>query len=193
MNVAREQEWTLEELAGRVEQELRKLGLAGTARDGRVSALPDARTVRYYTSLGLVDRPRTRGRRARYRRIHLLQLLAVKCLQAAGLRLADVQARLYGLTADELEVLIASFRERAADRREPDGGAGQGLPVVREVLKREVHIAPGLVLSAESGFSPAVDREALISRLEAALDALGVPPAADRGDRMTQSGARGDL
>ena len=62
MNVAHEQEWTLEELAGRVERELRKLGLVGTTRDGRVSALPDARTVRYYTSLGLVDRPRTRGR-----------------------------------------------------------------------------------------------------------------------------------
>src|SRR5919202_6540270 len=62
---------------------------------GRVRDVPDARTVRYYTTLGLVDRPAAmRGRTALYARRHLLQLVAVKRLQAQGRSLADVQVEL---------------------------------------------------------------------------------------------------
>ena len=48
----------LDELSDRVARELGVRGLLGAAADGRVSAAPDARTVRYYTTLGLLDRPR---------------------------------------------------------------------------------------------------------------------------------------
>src|SRR5947209_4559696 len=39
-----------------------------------------------------------RGRTALYGRRHLMQLVAIKRLQARGLSLADVQQRLYGIT-----------------------------------------------------------------------------------------------
>src|SRR5205823_13215113 len=43
--------------------------------NGRVRDVPDRRTVRFYTTLGLIDRPAAlRGRTALYGRRHLLQL-----------------------------------------------------------------------------------------------------------------------
>jgi hypothetical protein len=72
----------------------------------RVTPVPQIRTVRYYTTHGLLDGPaRLDGRRALYSRRHLLQLLAIKQLQARGLDLAQVQAHLLGLTDDALATL----------------------------------------------------------------------------------------
>ena len=68
----------LDELSNRVAGELAERGLLGAATDARVSAAPDARTVRYYATLGLLDRPRIEGRQARYGERHLLQLLAIR-------------------------------------------------------------------------------------------------------------------
>ena len=62
---------------------------------GRVRDLPDARTIRYYTTLGLLDRPiGVRNRRKLYGERHRQQLVAIKRLQASGLSLAEVQERL---------------------------------------------------------------------------------------------------
>jgi DNA-binding transcriptional MerR regulator len=73
---------------------------------GRVRDLPDRRTVRYYTTLGLVDRPAAlRGRTALYGRRHLLQLVAIKRFQTAGLTLVEIQGRLLGLTDQALEAI----------------------------------------------------------------------------------------
>jgi DNA-binding transcriptional MerR regulator len=67
------------------------------APNGRVRDVPDARTIRYYTTLGLIDRPADmRGRTALYGRRHLLQLVAIKRLQGRGLSLAEIQAQLVG-------------------------------------------------------------------------------------------------
>src|SRR4051812_36230344 len=89
--------WTLDELGARVVLAL-SVDYAGQA-SGRVRELPDRRTIRYYTTLGLIDRPAAmRGRTALYGLRHLLQLVAIKRLQANGLSLAEVQARLVGLT-----------------------------------------------------------------------------------------------
>lgn len=93
--------WTLEQLQAEVERAL-SLDYVPPA-SGRVRAVPDARTIRYYTTLGLLDRPELAGRIARYGRRHLLQLVAIKRLQAAGLSLAEVQARLQGATSSALE------------------------------------------------------------------------------------------
>lgn len=66
--------------------------------NGQIRAVPDTRTIRYYTTLGLLDRPsEMRGRTALYGPKHVLQLVAVKRLQAEGLSLAEIQARLAGL------------------------------------------------------------------------------------------------
>src|SRR5262245_61423969 len=88
--------WTIDELGARVALALAE-GYEGPP-DGRVRDVPDRRTIRYYTTLGLLDRAAAlRGRTALYGRRHLLQLVAVKRLQARGLSLAEVQQQLLGL------------------------------------------------------------------------------------------------
>jgi DNA-binding transcriptional MerR regulator len=73
------------------------------ARSGRVRDLPDARTIRWYQTLGLVDRPAAfRGRTALFGRHHLLQLAAIKKLQSSGFPLADIQRGLAGKNDAEL-------------------------------------------------------------------------------------------
>lgn len=73
------------------------------ARSGRVRHLPDARTIRWYQTLGMVDRPAAfRGRTAVFSRRHVLQLVAIKRLQSAGHPLADIQRGLVGKTDGEL-------------------------------------------------------------------------------------------
>jgi DNA-binding transcriptional MerR regulator len=94
---------------------LRRAGLLRLQGDGRVSAAPDARTVRYYATLGLIDRPEFEGRVARYGKKQLLQLVAIKALQTDGLGLSNIQSRLYGRSERELSLnadqLIAKARE----------------------------------------------------------------------------------
>ncbi len=63
-------------------------------------------TIRYYTTLGLIDRAlEMRGRTALYGPRHLLQLVAIKKLQAKGQALAEVQRTLAGQTDDALRAL----------------------------------------------------------------------------------------
>src|SRR5947209_1505508 len=100
---------SLDELSDEVAGQLEQRGLLGAAPDARVSAAPDARTVRYYTTLGLIDRPAIVGREARYGRRHVRQLLAIKGLQAASLPLAEIQQRLYGRSDAELDALVSAL------------------------------------------------------------------------------------
>jgi len=114
------QQWTLDQLGSHVARALSE-GYE-PAQSGRVRAVPDRRTIRYYTTLGLVDRPsEMRGRTAYYGRRHLLQLVAIKRLQGEGHSLAEAQARLAGLDNSSLEELAAlpDLAEVEADR----GGA----------------------------------------------------------------------
>lgn len=93
--------WTLEQLPDRVAK------LLGDdydgQRNGRVRELPNGRAIRWYTTIGLVDRPvATRGRVALYGLRHALQLAAIKRLQALGRTLAEIQEELLGATDDRL-------------------------------------------------------------------------------------------
>lgn len=166
-------DWTLNHLVREATRQLAGRGLAET-RDGRVSTVPDARTIRYYTTLGLLDRPRVLGRQARYGRRHLLQLLAIKALQGspATPSLAEIQSRLYGRSDAELEALLAAAAERQPAR---------GVRVVRWI---EVPVEPGLKILAEEGWSPA-DPEALEARVRAALAALVNAPRGAEGGRKS--------
>src|SRR5947208_8484092 len=101
MNAPSSPLWTIEELSAQVALAL-SVDYAGQG-NGRVRDVPDLRTIRYYTTLGLVDRPAAmRGRTGLYGRRHLLQLVAIKRLQTKGLTLAELQGRLVGLTDSEL-------------------------------------------------------------------------------------------
>src|SRR5438046_8479073 len=96
--------WTLDDLGARV-----AIALAEDydgQPSGRVRDVPDRRTIRYYTTLGLLNRPaEMRGRTALYGRRHLLQLVAIKRLQTRGLSLAAIQQKLLGLNDAALRSL----------------------------------------------------------------------------------------
>ena len=119
-----EQRWTLDELAERVDVAL-AVDYAGPP-SARVRAVPDRRAIRWYTTIGLIDRPVAhRGRTALYGPRHLLQLVAVKRLQASGLPLVAIQQELAGATDTQL----------ARVARLPGGPAaldGGGSPLVRD-------------------------------------------------------------
>lgn len=83
-----------------------QVGSYSPAESKRIRAVPDTRTIRYYTTLGLIDRPaEMRGRTALYEPRHVMQLVAIKRLQAANQTLSDVQARLVGITKSQLTKL----------------------------------------------------------------------------------------
>jgi DNA-binding transcriptional MerR regulator len=109
--------WTIGELAERVADVL-AVDYAGPTNE-RVRAIPDTRTIRYYTTLGLLDRAAAmEGRTALYSRRHVAQLVAIKRMQALGLSLAEIQARMVGMTDAELE--------SAARLPGKDGGSKDG-------------------------------------------------------------------
>ncbi len=125
------------------------------SEDGRVAAAPDARTLRWYQSLGVMDRPlRYDGRTAVYGYRHLLQAVCVKVLQAHGHTVAQAQAALAGATTDQLEAAVAEALGTAAPPRTGPR------PLV------SVELAPGVVVTVD----PAVvnDPDALVRALHLA-------------------------
>jgi DNA-binding transcriptional MerR regulator len=108
--------WTIDALSAQAALAL-SVDYAGQG-NGQVREVPDLRTIRYYITLGLIDRPAAmRGRTALYGRRHLAQLVAIKRLQAKGLTLAELQRQLLGLTDSEL-ARIAQLPHRE-DNAEP--------------------------------------------------------------------------
>ena len=149
---------TLEELLQQAAGMIAKSGLNAAQDDARVSSVPDARTIRYYATLGLLDRPKIVEREAQYNRRHLLQIVAIKALQTDSLPLARIQERLYGRTDAELEALIAASRRRPAE--------------LRPVRWQEIAVEPGLKILAQEGWSPRIDSAALEEKIRAAIAAL---------------------
>jgi DNA-binding transcriptional MerR regulator len=99
--------WTLEQLSDQVAALLADDYEGQT--NGRVRELPNGRTIRWYTTIGLVDRPlATRGRTALYGPRHALQLAAIKKMQARGLTLAEIQERLLGTSDEELATFAST-------------------------------------------------------------------------------------
>src|SRR5688572_2962600 len=97
--------WRIENLCEQAAYVLQHTQYAGQ-ESARVRELPDVRTIRYYTTAGLIDRcSEMRGRTAYYGRRHLLQLVAIKRLQTQGLSLLEVQQKLLGATDAALQNL----------------------------------------------------------------------------------------
>jgi DNA-binding transcriptional MerR regulator len=122
-----EPRWTLDELAERVDAAL-AVGYAGQS-SGRVRAVPDRRAIRWYTTIGLIDRPVAhRGRTALYGPRHLLQLVAVKRLQAKGLPLVAIQQELAGATDTQLARVAHPASAAPLAALAPGGGGRQSSP-----------------------------------------------------------------
>lgn len=157
--------FSLDELSNAAARLLRAQGVR--VEDGRVTGAPDARALRFYQTLGVLDRPvRYDGRRAVYGYRHLLQVLAVKRLQAEGYSLAVIQASLPGKSTDELErgLRAASPLSGASSRSEalPDPPPSSS---PRHVLTAE--IAPGVTVTIDP--VQVADPDHLIRRLAASL------------------------
>jgi DNA-binding transcriptional MerR regulator len=129
--------WTIEQLPDQVAALLAK-NYEGQ-RNGRVRELPNRRTIRWYTTIGLVDRPSAmRGRVALYGPRHLLQLAAVKKLQSAGRTLAEIQKLLLGATDGRLAELAELAELPPIDIRTPRAD----IALNRDFWKKVAHGRP---------------------------------------------------
>jgi DNA-binding transcriptional MerR regulator len=164
---------SLEEVAREVGRLLEQYALLGAQQDNRVAPVPDARTIRYYTTLGLVDRPGIDGRQARYNRRHLLQLVAIKALQAINLPLAEIQSRLYGRSDAELEATLTGLADFWSKRRQPRE--------VKTVVWREIVIEPGVRLMVQDDWKPSLDSESTARNIIAALEMLAGNDQPEKG------------
>lgn len=96
----------IEELAAWGQQLITQLSWeAGDSK--RVTWTPTPRLIRYYTTLGLLDRPAGfQGRTALYGPRHLLQVLAVKRLQGDGKTLDEIQPLLLNRSDESLATFL---------------------------------------------------------------------------------------
>lgn len=169
--------WTIDELAQRATDALAADGVQ--APDGRVTAVPDRRLIRWYATIGLLDRPlRTRGRVARYGERHLLQLVAIKRRQAQGRTLAEIQAELVGATDATLRSIsgspaLADPPPAATDQ--PRGGFWREVPAASAPPVHPVPLHPGATLVLYASPTPD-DLPAISAAARPLLDLL-----ADRG------------
>jgi DNA-binding transcriptional MerR regulator len=116
-----DEEFPIDELVRRVGYTLVQAGVRQT--NGQVSEAPTERTVRYYRTRGLLDPPAGhRGRVALYASRHVLQVLAIKRLQAADVPLHEIQQRLVGRADAELAA-IAGVQPAMVER--PEGLPGE--------------------------------------------------------------------
>jgi DNA-binding transcriptional MerR regulator len=159
---------TLDELSEEVGQLLNRYALLGAQQDNRVSPVPDARTIRYYTTLGLIDRPRINGRQAQYGMRHVLQVLSIKALQAINLPLAEIQTRLYGRSNSELEALLASLSEFWKEKNKES----KSEPQVKKTTWHEIVIEPGVKILVQEGWQPQQSLEATLKRINTAFAAI---------------------
>lgn len=82
----------------------------------RVSPLPDLRTFRMYRAQGLIDEPNEKsGTAGVYGQRHLLQLVAIKVLQARRHPLREIRTSLQHRSDRDLEKLIRSPRGGVAE------------------------------------------------------------------------------
>lgn len=116
------------------------------------------RTLRYYISIGLVDRPVGETRAAHYTQRHLEQLLRIRKLSDAGLSLERIREL---LTTDGQEIPL----------RPPAPGTVS--------VRSHVLLAPGLELVLDpqaAGLSPEQARHLIGHLMEAAQTALSDAP-----------------
>jgi DNA-binding transcriptional MerR regulator len=91
--------WSAEQLAGVVNRWCQEHQIVPA--NGQAGEQITERNIRYYRTLGLVGAPDSGGRG--YRRLHRLQLIAIRLLQAQGLPLNRIRDLLYGRRLAELE------------------------------------------------------------------------------------------
>ena len=168
-----ESNWTIAELTDEVGAALAN---DPAPSNRQVSPIPNLRTIRYYTTLGLLSAPhQMRGRTALYGVSHLHQLVAIKRLQVEGLTLAAVQARLAG--ASPLE--IATIAKLPMDSNVHDEQGDQRVEFWMRTPSPSSPPSPSPPSSDPS--APSADLSSPLSSAQAAdrSVAAAAPPAAE--------------
>lgn len=142
--------------------------------DGRVRPMLDARTVRYYQSLGIVPPPRRAGgRRAVYRSTHLVRAVMTKLLQAGGTRLGDVAAYMSGRSDQDLWQQVGDLLQSGADgtiapkAKSMPSPPAMAEPPIDPAQPHAITILPGVHLLIESTASH--DPDELLDAMRAYL------------------------
>lgn len=148
--------WKLQELIEEARSHLLHDG-----ESNRISWNPTIRQIRYYTTLGLLDRPdRGSDRKARYNERHLLQLLAVKRLQHHGLQLTEIGEILNGIDNPKMVELLGfdqswlrrfTNNDSASERAEEFWEKKPVLPApkARLINCQKLQVAAGLTLTIQ--------------------------------------------
>lgn len=164
---ARHAPWNARGLAAHAASLVDAAGIRPTNASAR--AAPSARSVRFYVSAGLIDRPEGTGTAATYNYRHLLQLLAVKIRQREGQSLESIKAEMRGLTGDVLEKRIANALERVLTSKAFE-------VVTRDTdavdVWRRVAVAEGIELHVREDSVGASD-DAVLAMREAVRAAIG--------------------
>jgi len=194
--------WTLPELVAEVATRIAALP---TPKNGQVRAVPDERTVRYYVTLGLLDRPSAmRGRTALYGARHVAQVIAIKRLQTMGRSLAEIQqlwptlddptlARMSGVTVGgpARPAARAEFWKRAPLSVASPADAASSRPSSHNdapPVELRIELAPGVVLS----LAVVDDRVAVSSADVRAIRAAAAPLLAELASRRLASHPGGE-
>ena len=178
---ARHAPWNARGLAAHVTALVDAAGMRPTNASAR--AAPSARSVRFYVSNGLLDRPEGTGTAATYNYRHFLQLLAIKIRQREGQTLDVIKREMKEITGDALERRVAQSLAPALGL----GGQGAGAPSIGGAAAagngdgqgqrapatwRRLPVADGIELHVRDD-SPAARDEALMAMREAVRAALG--------------------
>ena len=169
-----ERRFLMAELMILVARALSTSDYAPSAVSARVRAVPDTRTIRYYTTLGLLTPPaEMRGRVAYYNETHVLQIVAIKQLQAQNMSLSDIQQKLVGLPISKLKAIANLTTDfwKAADnylksaKPEEPAPPSSSKPKSQDAASNDFWIAPAALpsvpLSAKSQVIHTVSHETL--------------------------------
>lgn len=153
--------------------------------DQRLKEELTPRLIRHYSSQGSLEEPEKEGREARYTYRHLLQLLALRRLQAEGHRTGAVAPLTSGMSDSELENLLSGHSQVTLTQatnpafdflqslRTPTATttSRQQPRPTRETRWTHVKLAPGLKLEIRDDFRPPPDLTILLQEVENALRA----------------------
>lgn len=152
---------SIEELSEEVEKLLKEHGLLNNQNDRRINTIPDPRTIRYYTTLGLLEPPNTINRQAKYNQKHIIQLAAIKALQAESLTLAEIQQRFFGKRIEEIEQILLSLAVNNKNKFQ-----------FKALTWNEITIEPGLKIMTDELWKANQPIDQIIEKIRIALITL---------------------
>jgi DNA-binding transcriptional MerR regulator len=144
--------------------------LVGRQTRYKVTEMPTERTIRYYLSHRLLDRPLgKKGTASIFGYRHLLQVLTIKHLQSQYLPLKKIESVMVGLSNRELEQLLPEGQAGTPPRKPPSSGrilAEGTIPPAAGALTgeqrwRRFAVAPGIEMHLRDNLAPPRDRDEL--------------------------------